>query len=315
MHNISSLIHDNKIDKVIRILEDDPSLIHQPIGCWSSPLAVACNQTQWYRGTVDLVQWLLDHGADVNDKKTRDSSPQINMTPLIAALGNPALVQQLLDLGAEVNYVATIGSALSYACECGYPKAVAILLAAGADIGATTLQARSMDLSGIQQVQRTIIFCSLNNLHNRADNKECIELMLEAVWKKFEADKDAGFLLNQIVALETLPSPLPSNARRILEMNNGQRYWEKPQTGKYPIFILRQLLIFREIPIELLEYMAKTSGTSLPDMFDSLPTELQNHRYLIPHKQAFIHTEAAKNGTITDLKDKAKQRQLKIELE
>ncbi|HOD66373.1 MAG TPA: ankyrin repeat domain-containing protein [candidate division Zixibacteria bacterium] len=89
-----------------------------------TPLTNAC----W--GTVDMVRWLLDHGADVNART--DSTH----TPLSIAVlaGHADLVRLLVGRGADVNYHGRLsGPALQSAAVQGNDEIAGILLQAGAD--------------------------------------------------------------------------------------------------------------------------------------------------------------------------------------
>jgi uncharacterized protein len=81
-------------------------------------------------GDVDLVQSLLDTGADINEIEENYGT-----TPLtyVSQTGDAAMVQFLLSRGAEVNQKNRYGkTALSFAQERGHNEIISLLKAAGA---------------------------------------------------------------------------------------------------------------------------------------------------------------------------------------
>lgn len=86
-----------------------------------------------YLGLTEIVQRLIDKGADVNARGG------IYRMPLVAASreGHEAVVRILLGKGANVNAkVGIFGTALGEACFRGHEKVVRLLLEKGADIDA-----------------------------------------------------------------------------------------------------------------------------------------------------------------------------------
>lgn len=94
-------------------------------GC--TPLAAACSQ-----GALEIVELLLQAGAQVNNKDDNEA------TPLIRACmykKDPRLVKILIDHGADVNSAMCSGeTALHFACSEGVPEIVECLLKAGASL-------------------------------------------------------------------------------------------------------------------------------------------------------------------------------------
>jgi ankyrin repeat protein len=93
--------------------------------CCTGGLANAAAQ-----GDLELVQRLLEAGADVND---RDSWGH---TPLMSACwgGHKDIVQILLERGADVNAKTRRDwTAIRFAKKVGHPEIVALLKAAGAE--------------------------------------------------------------------------------------------------------------------------------------------------------------------------------------
>ena len=90
-------------------------------------LQVACT-----RERVDVVRWLLDHGADVNSQQ-----------PHHLAVANPEIVRMQLTHGANVNVANDYGSTpLHEASEFGRRETVRLLLQHGADV--STLDEKHM---------------------------------------------------------------------------------------------------------------------------------------------------------------------------
>jgi len=94
------------------------------------PLYEAC-----VRGHVEMVQVLIDRGANVN---TPGKHWQVDSTPLHIACGHghTDIARLLLECGAEVNANSGWGTPLNRACEHGYMEIVALLLTAGVDLDA-----------------------------------------------------------------------------------------------------------------------------------------------------------------------------------
>lgn len=105
-----------------------------------TPLYNAC-----MRGDVEMVNSLVNQGADVNEKnplpepKYRNVFREESETPLFAAIRaeKPALVNLLLDKGAAVNVSAPrSGTPLHLAVETANPDIVRMLIDKGADVNA-----------------------------------------------------------------------------------------------------------------------------------------------------------------------------------
>ena len=81
-------------------------------------------------GYDDLVELLLDNGADISPVIDRD-----NETPIIIACicGNLSTVKLLLDRGADVNFIGGRFTPLSAACQHGQLEVTRLLLERGAD--------------------------------------------------------------------------------------------------------------------------------------------------------------------------------------
>ena len=84
-------------------------------------------------GLDDVVQWLLDHGANSNTQNSDHSTP-INFA---AMLGRPSIVRMLLDHSAHINNANIAGhTPLHQASIFGFAEIVKLLLQRGADVKA-----------------------------------------------------------------------------------------------------------------------------------------------------------------------------------
>ena len=103
----------------------------EPLDGKASALAAAVEL-----GDLASVRRLVDAGHDVNQRDRRGVVPFDGETPLISAAnrGSVPIIQLLLDLGADVNARSLTGwTALMRACNAGKLEASQCLLQAGAD--------------------------------------------------------------------------------------------------------------------------------------------------------------------------------------
>jgi hypothetical protein len=91
-------------------------------------------------GDDQIVQWLLDAGADANvPDQWNGTAPE-----LASSGGHSQVVQRLIDAGADVNHIGiTFGTALTAATSAGHDTVVRQLLEAGADVNARSLSGRT----------------------------------------------------------------------------------------------------------------------------------------------------------------------------
>ena len=115
---------DQAIQRIQQLIQNSPDLINDP---GQRLLYVAASA-----GQLQVVNFLLDHGADINLVSGGD-------TPLNAATahGNKAMVELLLSRGAEVNArVTTGGTVLHTAVENGFQAVAETLLQHHANVNA-----------------------------------------------------------------------------------------------------------------------------------------------------------------------------------
>jgi ankyrin repeat protein len=122
---------NNNINKVRQMLEANGDLLNTKDREHDTAIMKACRNCN----ATDLVSFLLEKGANINDKEYRDS---IDQTPLIIAAFNGCtdIVRLLLNAGVtDINHKNDQGeSALLAAAQEGHKEVVQILLEAGADI-------------------------------------------------------------------------------------------------------------------------------------------------------------------------------------
>ncbi len=121
------------LNEVIRLLNINPDIINELDREHDTAIMKACRNCH----AVDVVAFLLEKGANINDKPYRDT---IDQTPLIIAAFNGCtdIVRMLLDAGADIHHRNDQGeNALISAAQEGNIDVVKVLLEAGADVTQT----------------------------------------------------------------------------------------------------------------------------------------------------------------------------------
>ena len=117
------------LNEVKRLLNINPDIINEFDGEHDTAIMKACRNCNG----KDVVAFLLENGANINDKEYRDL---IDQTPLIIAAFNGCtdIVRMLLDAGADIGHRNDQGeNALISASQEGNIDVVKVLLYAGAD--------------------------------------------------------------------------------------------------------------------------------------------------------------------------------------
>jgi ankyrin repeat protein len=117
------------LNEVKRLLSINPEIINEYDGEHDTAIMKACRNCNG----KDVVAFLLENGANINDKEYRDL---IDQSPLIIAAFNGCtdIVRMLLDAGADIGHRNDQGeNALISASQEGNIDVVKVLLDAGAD--------------------------------------------------------------------------------------------------------------------------------------------------------------------------------------
>lgn len=121
------------LNEVKRLFALNPGIINELDREHDTAIMKACRDCH----TVNVVAFLLENGANINDKEYRDL---IDQTPLIIAAFNGCtdIVKMLLDAGANIEHKNDQGeNALISAAQEGNIDTVKLLLDAGADVNQT----------------------------------------------------------------------------------------------------------------------------------------------------------------------------------
>lgn len=122
---------NNNLNKVRQMLETNEHLLNTKDREHDTAIMKAARNCH----ATDVVSFLLEKGANINDQEYRDT---INQTPIIVAAqhGCTDIVRLLLEAGIkDINHKNDQGeSALLTAAQEGHKQVVQILLDAGADI-------------------------------------------------------------------------------------------------------------------------------------------------------------------------------------
>jgi ankyrin repeat protein len=132
------------LNEVKRLFALNPSIINELDREHDTAIMKACRDCN----TTNVVAFLLENGANINDREYRDS---IDQTPLIIAAFNGCtdIVRMLLDAGANIEHKNDQGeNALISAAQEGNINVVKVLLDAGADVNqANTDGETALDLA------------------------------------------------------------------------------------------------------------------------------------------------------------------------
>ena len=118
------------LNEVKRLFALNPGIINEKDREHDTAIMKACRNCN----TVNVVAFLLENGANINDRDT------IDQTPLIIAAFNGCtdIVRMLLDAGADIEHKNDQGeNALISAAQEGHIDTVKLLLDAGADVNQT----------------------------------------------------------------------------------------------------------------------------------------------------------------------------------
>jgi ankyrin repeat protein len=129
MSDFVKAAQNGDLNEVKRLFSINPDIINEKDNEEDTAIMKACRDCN----AVDVVEFLLEKGANINDKKFRD---QIDQTPLIIAAFNGCtdIVRMLLDAGANIHHRNDQGeNALISAAQEGQIDVVKLLLDAGAD--------------------------------------------------------------------------------------------------------------------------------------------------------------------------------------
>lgn len=118
------------LNEVKRLFALNPSIINEKDREHDTAIMKACRNCN----AADVVSFLLENSANINDKKYRDL---IDQTPIIIAAFNGCtdIVRMLIDAGADIHHRNDQGeNALISATQEGNIDVVKVLLNAGADV-------------------------------------------------------------------------------------------------------------------------------------------------------------------------------------
>lgn len=151
--DIYQAVSDGDLDSVKKIVEAYPEAVNSSDDKGNTPLHIAVLEAK-----VDILQYLITNGADINAKNRQSMSPlyyaclekktdvvqmlvqhgaDVNTQPSallrIAMNGDRDLVQILLTAGADVDVLESGGTPLQQACYNGHVDVAEILIQHGAD--------------------------------------------------------------------------------------------------------------------------------------------------------------------------------------
>lgn len=127
MSDFVKAAQNGDLNEVKRLLSINPSIINEKDKEKDTAIMKACRDCH----AVNVVAFLLENGANINDRDT------IDQTPLIIAAFNGCtdIVRMLLDAGANIEHKNDQGeNALISAAQEGNINVVKVLLDSGADV-------------------------------------------------------------------------------------------------------------------------------------------------------------------------------------
>jgi ankyrin repeat protein len=130
MSDFVKAAQNGDINEVKRLFALNPDIINELDREHDTAIMKACRICN----TTNVVAFLLENGANINDKEYRDT---IDQTPLIIAAFNGCtdIVIMLLNAGADIGHRNDQGeNALISAAQEGHIDVVKVLLESGADI-------------------------------------------------------------------------------------------------------------------------------------------------------------------------------------
>jgi ankyrin repeat protein len=133
MSDFVKAAENGDLNEVKRLFALNPDVINEKDREHDTAIMKACRNCN----AINVVSFLLENGANINDKKYRDL---IDQTPLIIASQNGCkdIVLALLDVGANIHHRNDQGeNALISAAQEGHIDTVKLLLDAGADVNQT----------------------------------------------------------------------------------------------------------------------------------------------------------------------------------
>jgi ankyrin repeat protein len=130
MSDFVKAAQNGDLNEVRRLFSLNPDIINEKDREDDTAIMKACRNCN----TIDVVSFLIENGANINDKPYRDS---IDQTPIIIAAFNGCtdIVRMLIDAGADIHHRNDQGeNALISATQEGNIDVVKVLFDAGANI-------------------------------------------------------------------------------------------------------------------------------------------------------------------------------------
>jgi len=130
MSDFVKAAQNGDLNEVKRLLSINPAIINEKDREHDTAIMKVCKDCR----AGNVVDFLLENGANINDKEYRDL---IDQTPLIIAAFNGCtdIVRMLIDAGADIHHRNDQGeNALISAAQEGHIDVVKVLIDAGADV-------------------------------------------------------------------------------------------------------------------------------------------------------------------------------------